>query len=52
MFTVESIVEPCIAVPYKQKDDIIDTIEYIIIKVRRDWYGIMVDSGNKLSKIK
>ena len=47
MFPVDSIVEPCTAVPYKQSDTIITAKEWIILKPRSDWYSIMVEAAKE-----
>jgi hypothetical protein len=50
MFLVESIVEPCIAVPYKQSENTMDAKEWIILRPRRQWYKIMVDSAKEFAQ--
>jgi hypothetical protein len=47
MFCLDSINSPCIAVPYKTSDDILNATEWMILLSRENWYNILL---NHLSK--
>ena len=40
MFTLDSIHGTCCAVPYKTETNIINAIEWLIVKPRKEWYDI------------
>ena len=41
MFTLDSIHRTCCAVPYKTETNIINAIEWLIGKPRKEWYDIL-----------
>ena len=41
--SVDSIVKPCIAIPYQTESTIIDATEWLILKSKDEWYSTFFD---------
>jgi hypothetical protein len=42
-FPVDSIATPCIAVPYKADDTVINALEWLVLKPRDEWHSILIN---------
>ena len=41
--SVDSIVKPCIAIPYQTESNIIDATEWLILKSKDEWYSTFLE---------
>ena len=50
--SVDSIVKPCIAIPYQTESTIIDATEWLILKSKDEWYSTFLDFMRREDDIK
>jgi hypothetical protein len=53
MFCLDSITAPCVAIPYKIGNNIIDAKEWLILRSKDEWYNIFMNHlQSKINKLK